>query len=72
VLITPVTVGPAPAWRESVDTDYLWTLPWSLTGAPVVAVPVGTQEGLPVSVQVVGRPWEDHVALAVAESIASR
>lgn len=59
----------APPWRESVDTDYQWMLPWSLTGAPVVAVPVGVCNGLPVAVQVVGRPWQDHVALAAVRCI---
>lgn len=66
VLVTPATEGPAPLWRESAEGDYQWLLPWSLTGAPVVAVPVGTQDGLPIVVQVIARPWEDHVALAVA------
>jgi amidase len=66
VLVTPATEGPAPPWRESAEGDYQWLLPWSLTGAPVVAVPVGTQDGLPVAVQVIARPWEDHVALAAA------
>jgi amidase len=66
VLVTPATEEPAPPWRESIDTDYRWTLPWSLTGAPAVVVPAGAREGLPVAVQVVGRPWRDHVALAAA------
>ncbi|HKF76474.1 MAG TPA: amidase [Candidatus Dormibacteraeota bacterium] len=69
VVVTPATEGPAPPWRESVDTDYSWMLPWSLTGAPVVVVPVGSEAGLPVAVQVVGRPWQDHVAIAAARCI---
>jgi amidase len=69
VLVTPATDGPAPPWRESAEGDYLWTLPWSLTGAPAVVVPVGEEDGLPVAVQVVGRPWQDHVALAAARLV---
>jgi len=69
IVITPVATEPAPAWRESVDTDYRWTLPWSPTGAPVVVVPVGTDRGLPVAVQVVAQLWADHVALAAARCI---
>ncbi len=72
VLVTPATPGPAPLWRESAEEDYRWTLPWSLTGAPVVVVPAGTHDGLPVAVQVVARPWNDHVALAAAASIEER
>ena len=66
VVITPATTEPAPPWRESTTADYLWTLPWSLTGAPVVVVPVDTEAELPVAVQVIGRPWQDHIALAAA------
>ncbi|HXM54444.1 MAG TPA: amidase [Candidatus Dormibacteraeota bacterium] len=69
VLVVPATEGPPPPWRESIDIDYRWTLPWSLTGAPVVVVPVGLRDGLPVAVQVVGRAWQDHVALAAARRI---
>jgi len=64
VILCPAVDHPAPEWRESRDTDYTWMLPWSLTGAPVVAVPVGAS-----SVQVIGRRWQDHVAIAVARLI---
>ncbi len=69
VLVTPATPGPAPLWRESTEADYHWMLAWSLTGAPVVVVPVGTRDGLPVAVQVVAQPWNDHVALAAARTV---
>jgi amidase len=69
VVVCPAAAEPAPPWREWSETDYQWTLQWSLTGAPVVVVPVGTQGGLPVAVQVVGRPWQDHVALAAARCV---
>ncbi|MFI6706726.1 amidase [Nonomuraea sp. NPDC050478] len=63
VLVIPAAEEPPP-WRESETDDYLWTLPWSLTGAPVVVVPCGGS-----AVQVVGRPWEEHVVLAAAAEI---
>jgi amidase len=68
-LLMPAVTEAAPPWRESIDTDYVWQLPWSLTGSPAVVVPVGSTGELPLSVQVVARPWEDHVALAVAGRI---
>ena len=40
-LLVPATTEPAPPWRESIDTDYVWQLPWSLTGSPAVVLPVG-------------------------------
>jgi len=69
VVVAPAAEGPAPPWREAIDTDYRWTLPWSLTGAPVVVVPVGASDGLPIAVQVIGRPWQDHIALAAARCV---
>src|SRR5690606_22788845 len=52
VLVTPAA-GDPPAWRESGTSDYTWTLPWNLTGAPAV-VPRGGS-----AVQVIARPWEE-------------
>ena len=71
VLVSPATDGPPPPWREWEVGDYRWTLPWSLTGAPAVVVPVSEEAGLPVAVQVIGRPWQDHVALAAARCVES-
>ena len=42
------------------------TSPFNAAGLPAVSVPAGTSDGLPVGVQVVGRPWGDRTALAVA------
>jgi Asp-tRNA(Asn)/Glu-tRNA(Gln) amidotransferase A subunit family amidase len=43
---------------------------FNLTGNPAAVVPVGrSPEGLPIGVQVVGRPWEEEVVLAVAAKI---
>jgi amidase len=39
----------------------------SVLGLPAAVVPVGrSAEGLPIGVQVVGRPFHDHEVLAVA------
>jgi amidase len=71
-LLVPATTEPAPSWRESIETDYVWQLPWSLTGAPAVVLPVTSEQGLPVAVQVVAPRWNDHVALAVAQCVEGR
>jgi len=45
--------------------------PFSLTGSPVVTLPVGVITGLPVGVQVIGKRWRDEALLdscAVIES----
>ena len=47
-----------------------YTLTYSLTGYPAVIVRAGTSEdGMPIGVQVVARPWRDEVALAAAYQI---
>ena len=43
---------------------------FNVYGLPAATVPVTqTEHGLPVGVQVVGRPWEDELVLAVAQAI---
>jgi amidase len=42
----------------------------NLTGFPGAVVPLGaSREGLPIGVQVIGRPYEEELVLAVAEAI---
>jgi len=42
----------------------------NLAGFPGATVPVGASpEGLPIGVQVIGRPHEEELVLAVAEAI---
>jgi len=44
-----------------------YTGPWNLSGHPAAAVPAGfTPEGLPLSVQLVGRPHEEATLLSLA------
>lgn len=49
-----------------------WTQPWNLAGFPALAAPVGTRDGAPLSVQLVGRPGSEQLLLAVAAQLASR
>ncbi|MCQ4347761.1 amidase [Pseudomonas stutzeri] len=46
------------------------TTPFSLTGSPVVTLPAGVEQGLPVGLQVVGKRWQDERLLAVCRHIA--
>ena len=70
LIVCPVATGAAPALDVPVDAaTYLYTLPFSLTGQPVVVVRAGTEDGMPVGVQVVGRHWQDATVLAAARVI---
>ena len=43
---------------------------FNLLGTPAAVVPVGqSDEGLPIGVQIVARPWEEELVLAVAEVV---
>jgi len=77
VLLSPVSSGPAfrhGGGNYRPGTGYLDTMRFSqwlnLTGFPGVSVPVQfSNEGLPIGVQLIGRPFEDELLLSVAEAI---
>jgi Asp-tRNA(Asn)/Glu-tRNA(Gln) amidotransferase A subunit family amidase len=77
VLLSPVSA--APAFRHG-DGGYLAGVRYresmrhsqwlNLVGFPGVSVPMGrSAEGLPVGVQLIGRPFEDELVLDVAERL---
>jgi Asp-tRNA(Asn)/Glu-tRNA(Gln) amidotransferase A subunit family amidase len=80
ILLGPVCAIPAfrhgeREWRvQGRQVEYLKAMNYSqwfnLLGGPAVSVPAGkSPEGLPIGVQVIGRPWEDEAVLAVAAKI---
>jgi len=80
ILLCPVCAIPAFRHGEREWTvggrkvEYLEAMGYSqwfnLFGNPAISVPVGrSPEGLPIGVQVVGRPWEEEAVLGVAAII---
>jgi Asp-tRNA(Asn)/Glu-tRNA(Gln) amidotransferase A subunit family amidase len=77
ILLSPVSSGPAflhGSGNYLPGTGYLDTMRYSqwlnLTGFPGASVPLGlSNEGLPVGVQIIGRPFEEESVLAVAEAV---
>jgi amidase len=77
ILLSPVSTGPAFGHGQGnylPGTGYRDTMRFSqwlnLTGFSGASVPVGhSNDGLPIGVQVIGRPFEDELVLAVAEAI---
>ncbi len=49
-----------------------YTFPSNLTGFPAVSVPCGEADGLPVSAQIVGPPWEELRCARAAAAIEAR
>ena len=79
VLLSPVCT--APAFRHGEGNyqpgigyrDTMRHSQWlNLAGFPGVTVPIGkSPEGLPIGVQLIGRPYEDELVLSVAEKLES-
>jgi Asp-tRNA(Asn)/Glu-tRNA(Gln) amidotransferase A subunit family amidase len=80
ILLTPVCAIPAFAhgqreWivdgRSITYLDAMRYTQWfNLLGAPAAIVPVGrSPEGLPIGVQIAGRPYEDERVLAIAHAL---
>ena len=71
-IICPVNAFPAMphgSWTDNI-LAYSYTMTFNLTGWPAVVVRAGTSpEGLPIGIQIVSRPWKEHVALALARYI---
>jgi aspartyl-tRNA(Asn)/glutamyl-tRNA(Gln) amidotransferase subunit A len=47
------------------------TSPWNMTGAPAISVPAGRCDGLPVAVQLVTSPGNEHLMFAAAQKVAA-
>ena len=77
ILLSPVCAAPAFRHGEgnwSPETGYRDTMRHSqwlnLAGFPGVTIPMGkSAEGLPIGVQLIGRPFEDELVLNVAEQL---
>jgi aspartyl-tRNA(Asn)/glutamyl-tRNA(Gln) amidotransferase subunit A len=56
--------------RENSGTAYLrLTMPFSLAGLPTVSCPCGfSQEGLPIGMQIAGKPFEEATVLRIAHA----
>jgi amidase len=81
VLVTPVTARPpvdAQEWEgrsgfrtlNEMARVYPYTGIWNATGQPAASVPAGfTADGLPLAVQLIGRPGDEHTLLSLAAQI---
>jgi len=62
---------PLPADEQDVREEILrFTFPFNALGWPTLALPAGpAEEGLPASIQIVGRPGSDALVLAAGEAV---
>jgi amidase len=60
----------APVAIDTAARFTPWTAVWNLTGQPAIAVPAGLgADGLPLSVQLVGRPGAEDLLYSLAGQI---
>jgi aspartyl-tRNA(Asn)/glutamyl-tRNA(Gln) amidotransferase subunit A len=79
-LVTPTAAVPAPRIGQTTVTvgqeeiEIMWALsrltrPANLTGFPALSVPCGfTQDGLPIGLQLIGRPFAEAAILQIAHA----
>lgn len=62
-----VDIGASPEMNRVVSAMTSFTRPFSYLGLPVVTLPVAVSaEGLPVAIQIIGRPWREAQISSVA------
>lgn len=65
VLVTPATIGPAP--DAATTGDPRMNSVWSYLGYPTVSFPIGlSSDGLPLAIQLIGRPHEELTLFQIA------
>ncbi len=72
-LLTPtLPILPPPLGAPSSLAAALlrFCAPFNVTGLPAISIPVGfSKAGLPIGLQLVGRPWDDGTLLSIAASV---
>ncbi len=74
VLLTASALCTAPRFDAPVDAmssaSPMQTIPFNVTGHPAMSVPVGlASDGLPIGVQVVGRPFDEAMVFRAARAV---
>jgi Asp-tRNA(Asn)/Glu-tRNA(Gln) amidotransferase A subunit family amidase len=70
-VLTPPALGEAPGADTTGDPRFCTR--WSLLGAPAISIPTGYgPRGLPLGIQVVGRPGDDGHILSIAAWIEAQ
>ncbi len=68
--LAPSAVGPAPRGLSSTG-DPAMNLPWTHAGMPVISLPFGDVDGLPLGLSLVGRFGHDETLLGQAAMVES-
>jgi len=74
IILCPVSNIPAhPHGFEEMFNLISYTTTYNLTGWPMAVVRVGvSSDGLPIGIQIVGKPWQEDRVLAVAKFLETK
>ena len=72
VIVTPTTLTPAPRFVAFEGGSAVWTpmrtLPFNLTGTPVLSLPIGFSGGLPLGMQIAGAAGAEDAICAIGHA----
>jgi aspartyl-tRNA(Asn)/glutamyl-tRNA(Gln) amidotransferase subunit A len=72
VLAVPTTAKPAPTFAAVWDPSFGFPksnmAPFNMSGLPALALPCGSSQGLPLSLQIAGRPFDEPTVLRVGHA----
>ena len=85
VLVTPTRPGPAPKISQPLDRPMYGDRPMpkdrglsalipagNLAGLPALSLPCGFADGMPIGISLVGRPFSEHLLLAIGKAFQSK
>ncbi len=73
VIFTPVSPTPAFKIGEKIEDPLkmyladIFTIAVNLAGLPAISLPVGNVDGLPVGLQIIGKPLDDYKILEISD-----
>ncbi len=75
-VLSPVYTQPALKHGESVKPGnfegFSYTMAWNVAAAPAAVVRCAEQDGLPINVQVITKPWRDMLALEICGELEKK
>lgn len=70
-ILAPAAAGVAPYKAEGTGAPFM-SRAWQLLGLPVVSLPLGYHQKMPMGLQLIGKPHQDDVLLSQARHLQQR